>query len=103
MEGFVVLSPVGAPAKLGRRQLRKLDTPSRKRVAFLWGMHGNSLKFWPVFEQHVEELYQPSDVYRHYKKEANGQFMGNTWIPAPLEVIKEITEKVDFGVCGVGA
>ncbi|MDE3076532.1 MAG: hypothetical protein KGJ86_14005, partial [Chloroflexota bacterium] len=88
MEEFVVLSPVGAPAKLDRRQLRTLSTPEGKRVAFLWGMHGNSLKFWPVFEQQVEERYKPSETYRHYKKEANGQFMGNTWIPAPVEVIK---------------
>lgn len=103
MDSIVVLSPVGRPAVTDKRALTSVESLEGKRVAFLWGMHGNSLKFWPVFEEEAIRRYGPSLVVRHHKLESAGQFTGNTWIPAPGEVVRKIVAEVDYVLCGVGA
>lgn len=103
MDSFVVLSPVGLPPDAGRHHLRHIDDLRGKRVGFVWGMHGNSMQFWPAFEDEVLEQYKPAGVSRIHKLDTDGRFMGNTWIPAPLDVMREVTEQSDYALCGVGA
>lgn len=91
-----VLDPVADinPATKGKPK-KTLDSLAGKRVGLLWGRHAASVKFWPVLEQLIEEMYEPLEIYRLYKD--------STWNPAPMDKLEELAAKIDYAVIGVGA
>jgi hypothetical protein len=104
MDKLVVFSPVGRPRPALAIQRSQLETLAGKRVGFVYGMHDLSTKFWPVLEEELVSTFAPDEVHRHHKTDAgDGQFKGNTWIPAPESQIVELAPKLDYAVCGVGA
>jgi len=104
MAELTIYSPIGPPTKAKLDARRSLESLEGKRVAFCWGMHDLSTKFWPVFESEMIEKFNPSEIVRHHKTdEGDGIFKGNTWIAAPEEQMVEIAGQVDYGICGVGA
>lgn len=91
-----VLDPIADinPATTGKPKT-SLDSLTGKRVGLLWGRHAASIKFWPVLEQVIEEMYEPAEIYRLYKD--------STWNPAPMAQIEELASKIDYAIIGVGA
>lgn len=92
---LTVLDPLAeiAPAPEGQA-LRPVDSLEGKRMGLLWSQHASSVKFWPVFERVVQEMFRPSSVHRLYKT--------SSWNVAPSEDIRALTRNVDFVFVGVG-
>jgi len=104
MDPFIVLDPVGGPAKGSRKPMKKVERLQGKRVGFIWGIHALSTKFWPVFEEEVVSGFEPREVHRLYKTQMeDGKLKGNTWNPAPPAVSEETASNIDYAVLGVGA
>jgi hypothetical protein len=106
MSTLTIFSPVSAPQTddAPAARIENVPTLQGKRVGFLWGMHDLTIMFWPVLEEEVIATVEPSEIHRHHKTDAgDGVFKGNTWIPAPLEQINELSPHIDWALCGVGA
>ncbi len=75
--------------------LRVMESLDKLRVALVWSGHAATVKFWPVLERTVEELFRPREVRRVYKS--------STWnVTGPAE-IEELARGIDFAIVGVGA
>lgn len=104
MEKLVVYSPMVSHADVDIKFDPGEATLAGRRVGFLWGLHDLSTKFWPVMEETAQGALNPGDLYRYYKTTgSDGVFRGNTWIAIPDDEVEQITEKIDYAVCGVGA
>lgn len=75
-------------------ELRRLQDLRGARLGLLWSQHASSAKFWPVFEQVAEEVFEPTEVHRLYKD--------STWNVAPPEQVQDLASKVDYVLVGVG-
>lgn len=90
-----LIDPVGYPRVQAQAERRVLDTPVGRRVGFIWNQYPVTRGFWPKLERALEDICAPSQIEREYKK--------NTWAPLEAARFKNIADKVDYIVVGVGA
>jgi hypothetical protein len=76
------------------RRIRTLEVLEGTRVGLLWSQHASSEKFWPVFEQVVEQRFHPSRIVKLYKH--------STWNVATPEEVADFAQNVDYALVGVG-
>ena len=87
--------PVAEPEVKGAKPMRPVETLQVGRMGLVWGGHGSTAKFWPVFEEMVEGMYEPSAVQKLYKH--------STWNPAPMTEMEDLASRIDYAIAGVGA
>lgn len=76
------------------KEIRPLNQLEGKRMGLLWSQHASSAKFWPVLEEVVKERLHPSEVHKYYKS--------SSWNTASPEELKNLVQKVDYMIVGVG-
>jgi len=90
-----LVSPLGHPRLEAQAPRRALDTPTGKRVGFIWNQYPVTHNFWPRLERALEAQCDPPSVQRAYKS--------NTWMPLEQPKFEELAARVDYLVVGVGA
>ena len=94
-ERLVFYDPVAEIAVTETRPVRPIETLRGGRMGLIWGGHGSTTKFWPVFEKTVQAMYEPKAVHKIYKH--------STWNPAPKEDMEALAAKIDYAIIGIGA
>jgi|TARA_B100001971_G_scaffold204579_1_gene220894 hypothetical protein len=92
---LLVYDPVADTATTEGKQLRPVETLRAGRMGLVYSGHGSTEKFWPVFEETLQAMYEPKETHKLYKH--------STWNPAPMEDMEELAAKVDYAIIGVGA
>ena len=94
-DGLLVYDPVAEIAVTEAKPLRPVETLRAGRMGLVYSGHGSTVKFWPVFEETLQAMYEPAAVHKFYKH--------STWNPAPMSDMEELASKIDYAVIGVGA
>ena len=94
-DGLLVFDPVAEIAVTEAKPLRPVETLRAGRMGLVYSGHGSTVKFWPVFEETLQAMYEPAVVHKFYKH--------STWNPAPMSDMEELASKIDYAVIGVGA
>lgn len=92
---LVFYDPIAEIAVAETRLVRPIETLLGGRMGLIWGGHGSTAKFWPVFEETVQAMYEPGAVHKIYKH--------STWNPAPKSDMEELASKIDYAIIGIGA
>lgn len=91
-----ILDPVAETRPAERAApLPVITALAQLRVALVWSGHAATVKFWPVLERAVEDLFLPMAVRRVSKP--------STWNAATPAEIDELIHGIDCAIVGVGA
>jgi hypothetical protein len=94
-EKLLVYDPVADTAATEGKPLRPVETLRAGKMGLVYSGHGSTEKFWPVFEETLQAMYEPVETHKLYKH--------STWNPAPMEDMEELASKIDYAIIGVGA